>query len=352
MRRIFILITLVLAFFSVFSQNKVTPKKDYNTNIKIPSAWIEKIRHYDYKQNNAPLLREFDSFIKPHSLSVPDYEKDIDKSKPGILNPVFVNLDGDTNDELVSIIGWDENYPSMAVFKKTGTDWHLLYLEDFYMFYSMPDLYVANSFSRNKTFYFRRVYQRGSGVYSDGYSFYKLINNKVYPCLELVNDAHIYGWGLYLNQRVKMNFNFNGDAGDEIWANYNYSFFPGAVKEGDCDWCSNDDIPLIKGESGVNYKWDNKRLIYKLDIPSYKNQVDDLNAAKISCFGAFANDSLFVHAFHAEINRTLKTGTPKQKKILKQYLTLVKKNKTATTHKMEVKKQIGGSKFYGAKKLK
>jgi len=43
-----------------------------------------------------------------------------------------------------------------------------------------------------------------------------------------------------------------------------------------------------------------------------------------------ANDSLFVHAFGAEIEQTLKTGTSKQKKIMERYLMFVKKNKTAT----------------------
>jgi hypothetical protein len=329
MQRNFIFIILISSFLSACTQNKDihkkvrdVSKKDYHTAIKIPSTWIEKIRNYNYKQNNAPLLHEFDSFIKPDSLFLPDFEKDLDKGKPGVLNPIFVNLDDDANEELICTIGWDENYPSMAVFKKIGADWQLLYLEDYYMFYSMPDLYVSNSYSINKTFYFRRVYERGSGVYSDGYSFFKLINNKVYPCLELVNDAHISGWMLFVNQEVKMDFNFSGTEGDQIWVKYDYSFFTSADKES---------ISLVKGENGIGYTWNSKLFKYENDNQSDKNEVDELNAAKISCFGAFGNDSLFVHAFDAEINQTLKIASPIQKKIIRQYLNLAKKNRTVTS---------------------
>lgn len=336
MQRFFILIIVVLCCcFSACNKHKDVhqkkrnvSKRDYHMDIIIPTAWIEKIRSYNHKQNNAQLLSEFDGFIKPDSILIPAYEKDLDKKQPGLLNALFVNLDNDGSEELITTLGWDENYPSMAVFKKIGSDWHLLYLENYYMFYNMPDLYVANSYSINKTFYFRRVYERGSGVYSDGYSFYKLINNKVYSCLELINEAHIVGWGLYMNQEVSMKFNFTGFEGDYIWAKYDYNFFPGPIYEKDFDWDSNEDISLIKGEDVVGYNWNSKTLKYELDNSSSKIELGELNAAKISCFSAFGNDSLFVQAFGAEIAQILKTGTHTQKKITKRYLDLVKKDKT------------------------
>lgn len=337
-RSFIVMIFMVCCCFSACTKHKDINKKprnrskmDYHMDVIIPTAWIEKVRNYNHKQNNAPLLREFDSFIKPDSIFIPDYEKDLDKKKPGLLNALFVNLDNDENEELITTLGWNENFPSTAVFKKIGTDWYLLYLENYYMFYSMPDLYVANSYSVNKTFYFRRVYERGSGVYSDGYSFYKLINNKVYPCLELVNEAHIAGWALFMNQEVSMKFNFASFDGDYIWVRYKYNFFSGTINEKDTNWDSNEDISLIKGEDAVGYKWNSKHLKYELDDSSAKNEVEKLNAAKILCFGAFGNDSLFVNAFNAEIDQTLKTGTSKQKQILQRYLKLAKKNKTATT---------------------
>ena len=312
----------------VHKKTRNVSKMDYHMDIIVPTGWIEKVRKYDPNQNNAQLLSEFDRFIKPDSIFIPAYDKDLDKKQPGLLNALFVNLDNDESEELIITLGWNKNHPSMAVFKKIGSDWHLLYLEDYYMFYNMPDLSVANSYSVNKTFYFRRVYNRGSGVYSDGYSFYKLVGNKVYPCLALINEAHIVGWGLYMNQEVSSKFNFTDSEGDYLWVKYIYNFFPGPIYEKDFDWDSNNDISLIKGENAVGYKWNDKTFKYELDNSSTKTEVEELNAAKISCFGDFANDSLFVHAFGAEIEQILKTGTSKQKKIMEEYLARVKKNKT------------------------
>jgi hypothetical protein len=327
MRRILILSLLMLAVLVVHAQKAKQVPLKYNVHIKIPSAWITKLRHYSYKQSNAALLREFDGFLKPDSLFMPDYNKGLDKNKGGILNPMFTDLDGKPGDELICLLGWDKNYPSMGVFKRIQNTWYLLYLREFYMFYSMPELNVANSYSKNKTFYYRTVYERGSGVYSDGYCFYKLIHNKVYPCLNLMNEAHISGWGLAMNQEVTATFKVNGGNVDEIWAYYKYDFVS-AMSTGDT--CAPDYVSVVKGEEGMNYKWDSKMRIYKPEVYSY-HTAGELTLKKILCFGDFGNDSLFVGAFNYEIKQTLKTGTRKQKAVLKQYLTQLKQKKTATT---------------------
>jgi len=153
-----------------------------------------------------------------------------------------------------------------------------------------------------------------------------------------------------MNQAVKMNFEFSGDDSDEVNVDYNYSFFPGAIKKSDCPWCANEGIPLIRGDNNVDYQWNEKHHSYELDIPSYQNQVDDLTADKISCFGAFGNDTLFVRAFRAQINEVLKEGTGQQKKILRNYLALVNKSKAARTEELEITTKAGGTTFYGTKK--
>ncbi len=154
-----------------------------------------------------------------------------------------------------------------------------------------------------------------------------------------------------MNQSVKMSFEFSGDS-DDVSVNYSYNFFPGSIYKSDCPWCAHDDIPLINGEDNVDYVFDKKQHLYKLDIPSYNNKPEDLTRQKIACFGAFGNDSLFVNAFRKQIDEKLETGTPLQKKILHQYLASLNKNKTATTQQLEIKKQIGGTVFYGPKKQK
>lgn len=324
-------------------------KDDFNVNIKIPSNWIEKVRHYNYNQDNAALLKEFENIAKP--LFVTDGQEQTDKEREGILNPMFTNLDGESENELICLMGWSEEYPSIGVFKEIQGDWYLLYLEPFYMFYAMPEFAVTNNYSKNKTFYLRRMNEHGSGVYSDSYSFYKLINNKVYKGLDLINEARIEGWGLFMNQDVKMKFSFNGGNADEIWVWYAYNFFAGAVNEGDCSWCSNNGITMVKDEHGMNYRWDSLRMAYTPEISANQDPAE-LTLQKIACFGNFGNDSLFVHAFHFELDQTLKNGTVQQKKILKQYLALVKKNGHATTDEMEETMETGGTKFYRPKREK
>jgi hypothetical protein len=351
-------IVLVISSFLFFScghhkddNPAKTVQKGNNFNVKIPSGWIEKLRHSNYVRKDSSLLYEFEHIVGSGLLNNPHWQH-VDPNYGRVFSALSVDLDGDGNDEMIAFLGWDVDSPSLCVFKQEDGDWYLIYMEQIDTFYSAPTLYVANNFSKNKTFYFRHVYNHGSGIYEDGYSFYKLIDNKVHKCLELVNEAHIYGWGLYMNQEVKMNFELSGDDSDGVGVDYNYNFFPGAVKDGDCSWCANTDISLIKGDNSVDYKWNNKKLIYELDIPSYQNQVDDLTAEKIACFGAFGNDTLFVHAFKGQINEVLKTGRPEQKKLLKKYLAMVKQDGKAITEEIEETTEAGGTKFYGVKKKK
>jgi len=345
MRRIFLLIVLAIFFSYADAQSELAVQKDCNVKIKIPSAWIEKIRHYNYSSNNKELISEFENFIKPDTLANP-HAQHVDEDYGRVFNEVFVDLDGKPGDELAGLIGWDVTCPYLTVFKEEEGNWYLIYLEEIDTFYGAPSLSIANCFSPNKTFYLKRVDDHGSGIYIDHYSFYKLVNDKVYHCLDLVNEAHIYGWGLYMNQAVKMNFQFDGDGDDGVLVDYNYNFFPGAIKRGACSWCVSEDIPLIKGDATVYYKWDDKHFIYKLDVQSSQTEVDDLTADKIACFGDFGNDTLFVRAFRGQINEVLKTGSLQQKTILKSYLALVKKNKTAITQKMEVTGKAGNTTFY------
>lgn len=316
---------------------------------KIPDSWIKKATQFGYKKSDTLLLSEFAKLIKPDTLFNP-HVMHVDPDYGFIFNSVLVDLDGDNNNELLCLQGWDVYSPYLCVFKQVNSNWYLIYMEMIDTFYSSPTLYVANNYSKNKTFYLRRVYDHGSDVFIDGYSFYKLIDNHVYNCLNIVNDAHIYGWGLYMNQAVKSSFEFSGDTSDGLSVDYSYNFFPGSIYKTDCPWCAHEDISLIKGEDNVDYTYDNKEHRYKLDIPSYKDKADDLTAEKIACFANFGNDSLFIKAFRRHIDTTLKIGTPLQKKILHKYLLLADKNKTVITQQLEIKTKAGGTTFYGPKK--
>ncbi|SDF22311.1 hypothetical protein SAMN05216464_114130 [Mucilaginibacter pineti] len=297
---------------------------NYNVRIKVSNRWIEKIRRFDYSRNTKGLLHEFEGFIKPDTMINPGGHH-IDEDYGRVLNPMFINLDGEPGEELICLLAWDVGSPYLGLFKQLKGQWYLLYLEDIWMFNEGTELSVANNFSKNKVFYCRHLYGRGTCTYADGYAFYKLINNKVYRCLELVNEANTCGWSPFLNQSIKMNFKFNGDNSDGLMVNYVYDFF--YTPKDQSAMSESSDISLIKGDANVWYAWDTKTSTYKLTIPSYKKNIEDLTAEKIACFGDFKNDSLFVYAFRGQIDQTLKKGTSQQKKILKEICTRAKDRK-------------------------
>jgi len=316
---------------------------------KIPDSWINRALRFNYGKVDTTLLHEFANFIKPDTLNNPHTEH-VDPNYGLIFNCMSVDLDGDRQDELVCLAGWDVYSPYLAVLKQVNGVWYLIYKEEIDTFYNSPTIYVANNYSREKTFYLRRVYDHGSGVYIDDDSFYKLDNNQVYKCLDIVNDAHIYGWGLFINQSVKSDFEFDGDSDDALSVNYTYNFFPGSIYPSDYSWDGHEDKPLINGEDAVDYIYDSKKHKYKLDIPTYENTATNLTAEKIACFGDFGDDSLFVKAYRRQIDTVIKIGTPWQKKLLRKYLLLAQKNKTVKTEILEERASAGGTKFYGPKK--
>jgi hypothetical protein len=347
--RHFFLFFLMLCYCAAYTQTGKESFMDNNVRIKIPAAWIEKVRHYKYNRVDTSLLVEFERFIEPKRTVNPDSPDHNSAEEGCVFDPMFINLDGAAVDELICFLGWDDNAPYFTVFKKISGTWYLIYLEEVPTFYELPVVTVAGNFSQNKIFYFRHVDDHGSGVYADSYSFYRLINSTVYKCLNIVNEAHIYGWGLFLNQEVKARFDFSGGNGDYIAVDYDYNFFAGAIDDKDCSWCAHADMPLIKGDDRAFYQWDMGTKTYKLEKPIEDN-ISHLTARKIACFGDFGNDTLFVRAFRSEINETLKSGTLQQKKIIRRYLAMVKQDKKARTEELEEKTSAGGTKFYGPKK--
>jgi hypothetical protein len=302
----------------------------YQVNIKIPTAWIEKLRRFDYSRNTKPLLQEFEDLIKPDT--VVTSKREHVNSDGSIIAPIFVDLDSQPENELICILGWDDYNPSLCVFKETDGQWYLIYIEGIHTFYSSPTLNIANNFSKNKVFYYRQVDGHGSDVYYDSYNFYKLIDGKVYKCLNLINDNHSYGPESFMSQEIKTTFEFSGDEADNMNVNIDYNFF------------TNGTDPLIKGENYVNYKWDIKSRTYKLEIFPYQKQLEDLSDQKIACLYNF-NDTLFVTAFKNQIDNLLKNGTLQQKQAMRKYLVGVEKDKKLLKQEMVEKTNADGSSY-------
>ncbi|RYZ97284.1 MAG: hypothetical protein EOP47_22050 [Sphingobacteriaceae bacterium] len=349
MRNLNFIILLAIALTSCDGKKPNFPRKtEDNTSfgIKVPSAWINRVRHLEYSttnyKNDSVVLAEFFTLIEPDTLHGTDINTDFNK----VLNMIFADIDNEPGEELIGILGYDVYSPELCVMKEIKGEWYIIYKEKINTFYKSPSISIANNHSKNKVFYLRRVYNHGSGVYLDRYTFYKLINGKVYSCLNIINRASIVGWGLYINQEVQTNFEF-ADSTDELGVTYNYTFFPGSIYSTDCPWCMHDEIPLISGNDNVSYIWDEKTHTYKLDIPAYKNDINDLTSDKISCFGDFGNDSLFVSAYKKQIDEKLKKGTPQQQKILNEYLRRMQTDNNKINKPLEQKSKAGGTTFYG-----
>jgi len=296
---IILLVLFLISFPSCRKENTIS-------YTRVPDKWIEELKKYDYsKKQNPDILDMYGKLISPDTLI--GTKAHIDN---GFVNCIQVDLDGDNVPEIIGLFGWDLEYPELAVFKQINNTWYLLYRETFHMFYKQPELVVANNFSKNKVFYIRWLHERGSGVYCDAYHFYKLIDNKVYPCLEIVNKASIMGWGLTLNQDVSSKIEFNSTDSDLIAVQYKYNFFPGAVDDNDKEWDSHEDVSLVKGENYIDYYWDKKEHRYLAEKQDWD---DGLTVDKIRCFEEMGNDSLFVKAFNPEIQKNLKEGSKLQK---------------------------------------
>jgi len=230
-----------------------------------------------------------------------------------VFDPIFSDIDGEAGDELICLLGWDIGCPYLCVFKQQQNGWYLIYFENIHTYYSAPTLSIANNFSKNKVFYYRQVDGHGSDVYFDSYHFYKLIDGKVYKCLNLSNEQRDYGSKLWMSKEIEMNFEFGGDESDGVGVNYTYNFFSGGVE------------PLIKDEINVSYKWSNRNKKYQIDIYPFQNEEDNLIDKKIDFFNSSGEDSLFVTAFKDKIDKLLKEGSPRQKQALNNYLIEQKK---------------------------
>jgi hypothetical protein len=311
-------------------------KDGYNVKIIMPIQWINKVFEFDYSNDSNNLASEFAEIISIYNMidetntTQHNLYRDED-TMPWYINCMITDIDEEPGPEITAIFGLPlETYQALLVFKKIGKNWYLLYYEPFYMHYNPPELYIANNYSPNKVFFIRQLHGRGSGIFQDAYHFYKLIDGKVYPCLVLLNESRIYGWGLILNQDINTNFKFYASDSDKLWVTYNYNFFAGPVYENDVPWEAHTEISFVKGKDATGYTWDNEEKKY---IPNfYTYSPDDLTEEKIMCFWTFGDDELFIKAFDFEIRKTLEKGTKAEKKILQWYIDNIKRNSNQEEH--------------------
>lgn len=318
MKAIYLILIMVLTLtVSDYSQLRKDLDK---SRIPVSSELIDNILKHNKKDSPVKTVVSLFKIVAPDSVIDSD-------TSYYVMNSILTDLDGDDQTELLCLFGPNDNDTILGVFAKENNQWYLIYAEPVYSWNVSPEMTVANNYSRNKLFYLRGVGDRGSGVYLDYFDFYKLINGKVYKCLSLVNRAHISGWRLYINQFIDMKFEIATFNQDDIWVRYKYTFRPGNAYSEDLDLDSLRKLSFVDGEDGVSYKWDSSSFSYIPDF--YMADSLSLNAAKVSCFGAFGNDKLFAKAFSNEINEKLKTGNREEVKLLKEFLSSINDDEPA-----------------------
>lgn len=335
---------VITCFVFLTFQSGCKQVADRETGREVSRSWIELAGKYEVTGEEKLKLLAGLYPLLPDSLVIPADSLTVKKADGGIISTLSADLDGDNTAELIGIFASSGIDPLLCVFKEINKRWMLVFYEQIFEHYQSPQLMIACNFSKHKLFYIHQLYERGSGVYVDGFHFYKLIDNKVYPCLQLLSNARIYGWGLNLNQNVTMDFSI-GTNEDEIWATYHYNFFPGAILPGDKIVDTHEDISLIKGEKSLSYKWNGKSMTYVPDYCTYSD-IECLNQSQIDCFNDLGNDSLFLSAFDIEIKQNLENGSQKEKQALGLYMSKVTEGSSETSGVIK-KATVGSLDFYG-----
>lgn len=304
----------------------------------VPTAWIEKLRRYQYQTDNLDLLQEFEGIIAPDTLDgthdLP-HKVTVAAPEPGVLGFQFVNLDADPAEELIGVFGYHPHNPLLAVFKEIDHSWRLLYTEALDTHDNPAELQVGNTFSAHKPFYVRAVLGWGSGVYFSQYQFYKLIDNQVYPCLKLADRTFNQGWEMTTELTTKLQF--NATTADEIQVTFAYRFTPGyqlglapAETQG---------VVCVQNDPILSYHWNHSARRYEPDLPLASPETrtlldsTELSPAKLAYFRNTDNDALFLRAFGYELRQLRREGSPQQKAWLKAYLAAIRRDQARATRK-------------------
>lgn len=307
----------------------------------VPTILIEQFKEFPFGEESIDLVNMFYRLVLNDSAAREEDE--------GFVKTIVDDLDGDSTEEVVILVGWNFQDTRLAVFKLSNLEWKLMSLVAVNSHYHDPDFGICGKAGKSKVFFTNQLVDRGSGILRELIQFYTLINGEVLNCLNIVKEAHIYGWGLYLNQEVTSHFGLSSDDSSSINVTYTYNFFPGSVMESDRIFNAHEDIPFVKGEEAITYEWNAALRTFK---PLFSGDVSKLNDPKLFCFGSFGEDSLFLDAYRNEVQEQLDHGNDTAKTLLREFIERVHKYGTAPDQSGPVEKTntVGGTDFYAPKK--
>lgn len=335
-----ILNTLTTLFILLSSVSNVQPQG----HLFIPTEFVESIIQSDTLENKHALIKScYEAFRIISTDEEPEQDHFI------LLKHRVVDLDSDSISEVLVLFGWFEGSTNLCILKQIDVTWYLIFVTPVWVHNEESEFFTADNTVPNKVFYIRMMYDRGSGIKREGYEFFKLVDGEVRKCCDILTEARIYGWGLYLNQDMEATFALSEKNEDKIRVQYTYKFLAGPVYDSDMSWDSHEEILFVEGKDSIDFVWDYLSYSYQ---PIFSQKTPGLNELKLASVCTLGDDTLFVKAFSQEIQQRLQNGTDEEKKLLQDYLDLVKANGEALTPhgKMEKKGQIDNTGFWGPNK--
>lgn len=266
---------------------------------------------------------------------LPGYEIDMDFV---VCDVISANLDEHPDKEILALVGASSDDTHFLVLKNQRNRWEIVFRTTVNDHYRTPLMLIADTPFKNKVFYVRKLYQRGTGNYQDGYEFFRFIDGVVYNCLNLPLKAHLYGWGASLNQEAETDFSFSS-VKEEVSVHLAYSFFPGPF-DSQAPWDSNSDMPIVQEEADILFRWDSSKRSYIAQWPA------NLSEDKWNSIWSLGDDSKFISAFRTELGEILSDTTSGSYDAAFVYFD----NLSRSRPEFEETIQIGGTKFYKLRK--
>ncbi len=256
-----------------------------------------------------------------------------------LLHSLQVDLDEDPETELLLLLGGVWNSSHFAVIDRQQGQWVLLYLAPAEHNYETLSIQVFSLPEASPLFGHKLLETRGTGIFKEVWLGYRLLEGRVYPCLRVPTRAHIYGWGLNLNQVCLSQFGVEDPAGEFVEVICHYHFFPGSWLEGNLPWEGNDTKVLAKGSAHYLMTWDSVSYQY---APSF-NSNDDFNETSLLATEEFGSDSLFIAGFANQIAGGLESGDREQRRLVRAYLDRAAEGAEG----VQLLGETSGMKFYG-----
>lgn len=256
-----------------------------------------------------------------------------------LIHSLQANLDKDPEPELLLLLGGVWNSSHFGVIDRQQGQWVLLYLAPAEHNYETLSIQVFSLPETSPLFGHKLLETWGSGVFKEVWLGYRLLEGRVYPCLRVPTRAHIYGWGLNLNQVCLSQFGVEDPAGEFVEVICHYHFFPGAWLEGNLPWEGNEHKVLAKGSAHYLMMWDSLSYQY---APAF-NSNDEFNETSLLATEEFGSDSLFLAGFAKQITEGLESGDREQRRLVRAYLDRAAEGAEG----VQLLGETSGMKFYG-----